>query len=674
MTDSNDFEERITALEALMAKTTEELAPILESMDSTKAEESALYEEYKNQVNAVRARRIALDRERFERQRLINEVQAELRKIEEEKRKADLERQAAEAAQKIADDYAVLDERFDRLTAGAHWREWAKDHQIAAGKFITQNRRVILADPMGLGKTLSAIISVEMAQQATKECSPTWPFLGEVKRVYDYEIGDYTNKIVDAIERPVGRRVLYLCPSSLVKNVRDEWKNWAPHRNVMFIYKMTKDERNYALEFAKENFQEYVVICNYEAWRRDSKLLNTFIEMDFDTVIIDEAHNAKEMKTSIWKGINSILTTSKPEYIIPMTGTPILNRPQELFTLLNMVAPTVYYHENDFLYSYCEQYTTDTGTVLWKFKEGGLERIAKQISKYFMRRTKDQAGIKLPPKTLIVHDLELDKESYPLQAKARQEMRQYATIVIDESKGKALSAAAVIAMYTRLRQIETWPAGIIQYAKDPMTGKILIGPDGEKEIALQLDIEESQKLDYCINQSSNGEWDGLIPEAIEDERMVLFSQFKAPLREIAHRVNASGKHAIILDGDTPESLREEIRHDFDVRYTPDRSQSKWDIVLCNYKVGGVGLNLTGATQLIVLDEEWNPGKRDQAYDRIHRIGQEKPVTVHLLRVQNTIDDWLASLMENKEATVNGFDAAVSANVDDFRRALEEGEI
>ena len=681
MTD--DLTAKLEELTKLIESTSANLAPIVEAVEATQQEEKNAYAKYQQEIQHIRAKRIELDEQRFKIQSVLNnatsevasikmQMEAERRAKEEAERQAKLEAERAERLAKQAEQDELLREKFDKLTVGAPWREWAKEHQLEAGRIITQNRNVILADPMGLGKTLSSIIVAEMAQRATIGASPEFPFLGEEASYWNSETQQYETRIINGIERPVGKRILYLCPASLVKNVRDEWKRWTPHRNVMFIYKMTKAEREFALEMAYDNFTEYVVICNYEAWRRDRKLLEWFKQMDFDTLIVDEAHNAKEQSTSVWQGINYLLNSGRrPEYFIPMTGTPILNRPQELFTLLNLVAPTEFYHENDFLYTYCEQYENDQGTVLWRFQPGGLDRLSKRISKYFLRRTKDQAGIKLPPKTIIHHDLELDTETYAQQARARDEMRKYATVVVNKTEGKAITAAAVIAMYTRLRQIETWPAGIVQYEKDDM-GNFVYNKDGSKSILLQLDVEESQKVDYCIAKDSNGEWNGLIPEAISDERMVLFSQFKAPLREIQRRCEQAGIRAVVLDGDTPDKIREEIRVDFDVTKTPDRTQSKWDIVLCNYKVGGVGLNLTAATQLIVLDEEWNPGKRDQAYDRIHRIGQEKPVTIHVLRMQETIDDWLASIIDSKDETVTDFNNITSAAA--FKDALDSGLI
>jgi hypothetical protein len=120
---------------------------------------------------------------------------------------------------------------------------------------------------------------------------------------------------------------------------------------------------------------------------------------------------------------------------------------------------------------------------------------------------------------------------------------------------------------------------------------------------------------------------------------------------------------------SPKHVQDEIREDFDLRHRPNREDAKWDVVLCNYRVGGVGLNLTAATQMMILDEEWNPGKRDQAYDRIHRMGQDKPVTIHVIRNGKTIDDWLADIMAAKEDLVDGFNNTM-IDKDEFKQFLE----
>ena len=95
-----------------------------------------------------------------------------------------------------------------------------------------------------------------------------------------------------------------------------------------------------------------------------------------------------------------------------------------------------------------------------------------------------------------------------------------------------------------------------------------------------------------------------------------------------------------------------------------------DSVSQSRSLGGVGLNLTAATQMIICDEEFNPGKRDQAYDRLHRIGQTESVTIHVIRVKNSIDDWLAGIMEQKEDMVNGFNKIT--NGESLQEFLEGG--
>lgn len=738
---SDDLNAGLAELQARLEEAKSLLGPLNDQGLAIDTEINIARRAFEEQMELLRKKKAEYDNEVRKRRQYAYDLEAQLKEkqriIEEENRKKELA--AAYAAEQAAraEKNADLVKKFEQQTMGAYWREFAKDHQIEAGHFITENRKVILADVMGLGKTLSSIITAEMAFAMTKETSPEFPTLGFEKEVYTPPRLVWTDKaveehnrlieetgkspflrythngpvagqnigyvdfdpkqrwrnqgiieqlpestkieIVNAIERPVGRKIIYLCPSSLIRNVRGEWKHWAKHRNVVFVGEgISKIQRNMLIDMVVSNFEEWVIVCNYEAWRRDQALIDRFISLKFDTLVIDEAHNAKNPETAIHKGITRLLQEANPEYVIPMTGTPILNRPEDLFYLLQMVNPEEYHHLNDFLYAHCEQKETENGTFIWVFKEGGLDRLIPKIRKNFMRRTKDQAGIILPPRSIIEHELTLDPEAYPEQARARDEMRKYMTVLCSKDKTKAIPANAVIAMYTRLRQIETWPAGIVvydkytdekgntQFIRDPHTG--------EKQILMQLDVEESQKVDYVIRfDKESNRWEGLIPEVIEDERVVLFSQFKAPLREIERRINAMGKSAVCYDGDTPKALANEIRKDFDKRETPDRSQARWDAVLCNYKVGGVGLNLTCATQLIVLDEEWNPGKRDQAYDRIHRMGQDNPVTIHVVRDKDTVDDWLANIMEAKEDIVNGFTGAV-LNMGNFKDALESGLI
>ena len=752
------LQEQIADASSKLEAAKADLAPINDEETFINSAAYQLKQQYEKQMAEIAQKKYEIQVKKQQAQNAAYQINQQIESLKIKVANAEAEKAHAEAlaAQqaKEAKKYDALTERFDRGTMVAPWREWAKDHQIDAGHKIAQDRYVILADPMGLGKTLSSIITADMAEKASKDVTPEHPFLGQEKEVFtpehyiwtekakyaalqydwpfnqkffsDYlkinygtagdlpsvsyryatiEAGNqarnlpamdirnvmiqqgiiekveahYDTEVINAITRPVGRKVLYFCPAPLLRNVMREWNQWAPHRNVTYIGAMSKAERNFALSFL-DKLDEYTIIVNYEAWRRDLAMLDKLIECQFDTIIIDEAHNIKDMNSQAYKGVEKVVLGCKPEYVIPMTGTPILNRPQELFPLLHLVNPQEFTYEKDYLYQFCEQYETQDGQFRWRFQPGGLDRLAPKIRKNFMRRTKDQAGIVLPEKSVIYHELDLDEESYPAQAKARKHMRDYATLVVDEAKGKALQATVMIALLTRLRQIETWPPGIVLYAKvkDPITGKSIIQRDpvtNEKIIELEMGEEfaESQKVDYIIRKDPvTNDWEGLIPDTVEDERVIVFSQFKAPLAELKNRVEAMGKRAVILDGSTPSTLRDEIALDFDRKFTPNRADSKWDVLLANYKAAGVGLNLTAATQLITLDEEWNPGKRDQAWDRIHRIGQTQNITINVVRTKDTIDKWLADIIEQKEAVAGGFEDAMMSI--DLKEALDSGLI
>ena len=131
--------------------------------------------------------------------------------------------------------------------------------------------------------------------------------------------------------------------------------------------------------------------------------------------------------------------------------------------------------------------------------------------------------------------------------------------------------------------------------------------------------------------------------------------------------------SVVLDGDTPESIRDEIKIDFDrSRCRENGREPKWDVLFANYKVGGVGLNLTDATQVIAMDEEWNPGKEDQAFGRVNRIGQTERTAVHIIRMANSIDSWLAGIIAEKKNLTGDFNSAMDKQA--FLEAMEKGEI
>lgn len=596
----------------------------------------------------------------------------------------------AERNKKAFQDQSI---KFDSVTAGFSWREFALQHQIDGAKFLSIAKRGILADKMGLGKTLTSLI---------------WADMLEIQKL------------------------LVIVPDDVASNFVNEIAHWAPHRTVIRVGKRNKAERDMIFNLLLPRAAEYTVVINYSAWRKDKTILEKLADCRFEGVIMDEAHSIKNIRSAAFKGCRDIVMAENScpncrgriqpvhdataerqdfmvcvgennvipsrmeiekvdltksclwsqnadringikrdfgylrsvENIITMTGTPILNKPTDIFAMLTLIDPVQYRSETDFIQNYCYRGYDNKIT----FRPGGMESLVKRLSGIYIGRDRKTAGVVLPKQEVQIHELEFDTQKYRDQHRVMRQLADQAMIML--SNGETLPIPAIIALITRQRQAVTWPAGI--EVRDPDTGLVVF--------SVSDDVDESMKIDYIIERpqtSETGDWEGLGYEVtgegdrINGERLVIFSQFKTSLRELEKRFKAAGVSVVRFDGDTPQDIRDQVKIDFDRKYTGDEDY-KWQVVLCNYKTGGVGLNFTCATQMIILDEEWNPGKRDQAYARMDRVGQTEETTVHVIRQQGSIDNWLAGLIQNKEDMINDFEsgASMQAAFMDFLKGVE----
>jgi SNF2 family DNA or RNA helicase len=650
-----------------IAKELAELRELLTPLAATIAEAEETKKELKREEIALNEQIREIRNKAYD---IDNSVRDARRKMQDAERKmASAERRYQESlvAARQREELRALSDELDKLTAGAPWREFAFDHQISGAKKLAVARRAILADKPGLGKTLTATIYLDMVKS---------------------------------------KKAICVVPNDTQDNFIQEISHWAPHRapHVIRLGNLSKGERSILLNMVLPTLDEFIIVINFEGWRRDQEVLMGLINLQADTLIIDESHNAKNRQTKAWKGLRSMVTSSNqcpscrgsnirrhesaigvssevcgdcgyaPKHgdfftfnsvqnVLPMTGTPILNRPQDLSAQLALIDPVAFGSERDFLRDYC--YEGFDGK--WRFRKGGLESLSKKLAARFVMRDRKSAGIVIPPQGIQYHNVNLDAQDYPKQYEMLRALNERALILL-EQEGQAMPVSHVIALITRKRQAVTWGQGI--EFKDPKTGVVLF----------RADCDESIKIDKVINvdpeRTGNGPT-GLIPDLIGDydsdthrwiggERVVLFSQFKQPLHEIKRRLDVAGISSVIFDGDTPQDIRNEIRLDMDAR-TADPENYKYQVILANYRVGGVGLNFTAASQMIILDEEWNPGKVEQAYGRIDRMGQTKETTVHVIRLNNSIDTWMAALIEEKQDIVDGLESSI-----DMQQRLIDG--
>lgn len=554
-------------------------------------------------------------------------------------------------AESINARYLEQVEAFRQRCLDAAWRGenrtdgfGAYPHQIEGAIHLAISGQAILGDKRGLGKSLTSLIYCDFSD---------------------------------------AKRVILVCPSDTMGNYIREIQLWTPHRSPIQIGKMPKGVRDVTLNVLKHQ-AEYTVVVNFEAWRRDPQLLEDLVALRADTIIIDEAHKMKNVHSLTYKGIKQIRfglnkcdcgdpdvhlkpkhdivavcdscgkEGTLPEFcsidkVLPMTGTPILNRPQEIFPLLHLIDCENFKLESEFLRDFCLKYGDH-----WGWRSGGEKRLIEKIGPRFLARDPKSTGVIIPPSTTIVHTVTKEEfeQDYRKQFEAYEQCREYAQLILDPDNAVVMSMPAKITVLLRLRQVLTWPAAIELKVEDPKTKEILFHKN--------LDVYESAKLDKA---------EELIREIIEEgERVVLFSQFKAPLHILQERL---GLDAIVYDGSTPDYLKQEIQLDFDPKTAPDKP--RWKVALCNYKAAGEGLNMNSASQMILLDREWNPGKEDQAKGRIDRIGQTRDSTIHVLSVERSVDTWLDALIQEKREIIGGFESQQQVFQSAYD-ALRDGEM
>jgi SNF2 family DNA or RNA helicase len=546
-------------------------------------------------------------------------------------------------------------EAYERIKKNSAWGDRIFDYQLDGAKQMVLEKRAILADEMGLGKTLSSIATADLAE---------------------------------------AKKVLIITQNDIVSNFSREVSKWSRGRNVIALGTMkTKSTRHFMLNALKE-MQEFTVLANYEMWRRDAEIIDILISLQFDTVIVDEAHNMKDDKSNNFKGVKKIVYAENgmydcghcghkfskwpynqlcPECYKPivqrfnakcsvkrlflMTGTSILNAPADIWPLLHLLDNVAFPTKRDYLLRYCEQREVKslTGSFVdrWFFSYGGEKMLQRKLGSKYIRRTREMVGEdKIPPQDEQFHTIRFEEGEYKEQRKVIEQIKKYNQIILNEL-GNSLDLTSILAILTRSRQAITYPAGII--LRDPDT----------KEPIAKCEVTESIKVDYA---------EKLIVDFVQNngQKCVLFSKFTAPLVELERRLNEQGIRAALYCGGIRRERLDEIAVAMDAGFTK-KEDCEIDVVLASYAKGSTGLNFTNASQTILLDREWNPSKEDQAEGRTNRIGQTEKSTVHIIEVEGSIDEGISALIQQKSEIITGFEgeAARFSLIEYLERKLNE---
>ena len=379
---------------------------------------------------------------------------------------------------------------------------------------------------------------------------------------------------------------LVVCPASLLGTWQREIRRFAPDIPVRRFHGGGRHLQDLALD--------EVVLVTYGVVLRDSERL---AEIGWGLVVADEAQHAKNPFSRTARELRAIPAPAR----IALTGTPVENRLSELWAILDWTTPGLLGH--------LEAFTRRIARPVELYRNADVTaRFAALIRPFLLRRKKTDPGIapELPRKTETDQLVPLTAEQVTLYEAMVQETMQ----AIAAAEGIE-RAGLVFKLLTGLKQICNHPA---QYLKQP-------GPLPGRSGKLALFDELTDVI------------------LAGGESMLVFTQYTQMATLLQQHLDARGIRSLFLHGGVPVPRREEMVAEFQAGGVP--------VFLLSLKAGGTGLTLTRATHVLHYDRWWNPAVEDQATDRAYRIGQDRPVQVHRLIAEGTLEDRIAALLEKK---------------------------
>lgn len=403
------------------------------------------------------------------------------------------------------------------------------------------------------------------------------------------------NLAIEYDHNQVMKPSLIIAPTSLLVNWHNEAKQFAPNLRTLVLH---GDKRH---DYFDQINDHDVVITSYPLVFRDAKILKV---KAFNYIILDEAQVIKNHNAKITK----IIYDLESDHRLCLSGTPLENHLGELWSQFRFLAP-------GFLGT-SKRFKTLYRTPIEKHHN--LERrqiLGNRVKPFMLRRTKAEVAIDLPPKTEIIKTVSLEDAQRDLYETIRIAMDKKVREVIAK-QGLQKSHIIVLDALLKLRQT----------CCDPRLLKIDSATKAHGH---------SAKLSMLMD---------LLPSMVEEgRRILLFSQFTSMLELIEEELKTHKINFVKLTGSTKD--RASVINQF--------QQGDIPVFLISLKSGGVGLNLTAADTIIHYDPWWNPAVEDQATDRAHRIGQDKPVFVYKLISEGTVEETILKMQSNKRAIVDG---------------------
>jgi SNF2 family DNA or RNA helicase len=400
-------------------------------------------------------------------------------------------------------------------------------------------------------------------------------------------------------------RVLVVCPRSVVYNWGDEIARFRPGLRAA-LYEGPKR----ALDRAAD-----VTLTTYAILRLDAEKLAA---EEWDAVVLDEAQAIKNETSQTARAAFGL----KAKLRLALSGTPIENRLEELWSVMHFANPGLLGGRSDFQERYVGPITNGDSSA--------IARLRGKIRPFVLRRMKREVLPELPPRTDSVLHVELDDAERAVYDAVRAATKK--DVVAKLSEGG--SVLAVLEALLRLRQAAC-----------------------HASLVPGQTAETSSKVERLL--------EALVETSADGHKALVFSQWTGFLDLVEPALTAAGIAFERLDGSTRD------RAGVVARFQDDAGPP---VMLVSLKAGGTGLNLTAADHVFLLDPWWNPAVEDQAADRAHRIGQERPVMVYRMVAKDTVEERIFALQEKKRAladvALGGADHAGGITREDLLALLE----
>ncbi|MBW1936413.1 MAG: DEAD/DEAH box helicase [Deltaproteobacteria bacterium] len=440
--------------------------------------------------------------------------------------------------------------------AGIHWLTWLTQSYLHG----------ILADDMGLGKTLQTILAMRLAYESEEIKNPS----------------------------------LVICPKSVIHFWERELERFFPFRGEVY-------HGPYRNRDVWHHPGARIYITNYETAANDIDILK---QVPFYFVVVDEASYIKNPRTKRTKAIKALNAVHR----IAITGTPIENRPSELWSIFDFLMRGYLGSFDSFLKKY------EKPLLQGELDEKTAELLAKRIRPFVLRRTKDQVAKELPEKIEMEEWCELtDEQKFLYNEIQRRKVKSIREKLLAGEKVDVTTS--ILPIITKLKQVCDHPA-IINGDKHKLYGR-------------------SEKFDLIMKK---------LEQILErGKAAVVFSHFLDMLDIFQKALEKKGVSFIRIQGSTEN--RGALIEWF--------NEGKAQVALCSLRAAGHGITLTAANHVFHVDRWWNPAVEDQATDRVHRIGQDKTVYVYRILTQGTLEERICKLLEKKKGIADSVIGAVT---------------